>query len=214
MGVHHKIVLKNDTEITSVKQLKEMIRIARKRILNDSSLRKFFDSITKEIDKNAELCGLIQILELHPEWIPELVDYDGFRKKVWYGYLSHPEAKPLLESYIKTYNENESSLLEGLSEAGKEQKRWERIVKLYNSRFHVPIRVNIANQCDIIMKKEAAKLEFQYVDSEGHRVIQSKEKLRNILSKGEKRAFNILQFIFEVEARKESSYDTLLCLMT
>ena len=81
MGVHHKIVLKNDIEITSVKQLKEMIRIARKRILNDSSLRKFFDSITKEIDKNAELCGLIQILELHPEWIPELVDYDGFRKK-------------------------------------------------------------------------------------------------------------------------------------
>ena len=50
-----------------------------------------------------------------------------------------------------------------LKEAEKQQAKWEDIITLYNARFHVPIKVSIENQRDIILKQDAAKLQFSYV---------------------------------------------------
>ena len=79
------------------------------------------------------------------------------------------------------------------------------------SLFHVPLKVSIINQRDIILKQEAAKLQFSYVE-DGTSVAKDKKELDKILSKGEKRAFTILQFLFEAEARKNANHDSILVM--
>lgn len=210
-GVNHRIILQNGTVITSHQQLKELIEDEQKRILSDAKLKKLFDKITKDIDKNADLRGFKILIETHPEWIPEIISYDEFQKKVWYGYLSSTEVYTLFNNYINTYKSNKENLQEILREASLQQKRWINIIELYNSRFHVPIKVSIINQREIILKQEAAKLQFSYVEN-GTSVAQEKKDLDKILSKGERRAFTILQFLFETEARKNANHDSILVL--
>lgn len=210
-GVNHKIVLQDNTELSSEEELQGLVKNEQQRILNDKDLKKAFDKITKAIDKNAELRGFKSVLNEHPDWIPEIINYEEFRKKVWLGYLSDNEIKPLFDAYIQVYNENKKALQEVLEKASSQQERWKQIIDLYNTRFHVPIKVDIANQKDIILKQEAAKLQFSYVESDTETTV-GKDVLEKILSRGEKRAFIILQFLFEMEARKTMDHDSIIIM--
>ena len=134
-GVNHKIVLQDDTELSSETELQELINSEQQRLLKDENLKKAFDKITKAIDKNVELRGFKSVLNNHPEWIPEIINYEVFRKKVWLGYLSDNEIKPLFDAYIQVYNENKEALQQVLEEASSQQERWEQIIALYNARF-------------------------------------------------------------------------------
>lgn len=211
-GVKHKIMLQNGMEVTSHEQLKQIMTEEQERVLSDEKLKKTFEKITKAIDKNSELREFKKVIESHPDWIVEMLDYDEFKKKVWLGYLAKEDIKPLFDSYIKVYNENKEELLAVLEQAGQQQEKWENIINLYNDRFHVPFQVSISNQKDIILKQEAAKLQFSYVEEGKKPVLSSKDDLEKILSKGERRAFVILQFLFEMEARKTSPNDTIVVM--
>lgn len=210
-GVNHKIVLQDNTELSSEKELQDLVENEQQRLLKDKDLKKAFDKITKAIDKNAELRGFKSVLNDHPDWIPEIINYEEFRKKVWLGYLSDNEIKPLFDAYIQIYNENKKALQEVLEKASSQQERWKQIIDLYNTRFHVPIKVDIANQKDIILKQEAAKLQFSYIESNTETTV-GKDILEKILSRGEKRAFIILQFLFEMEARKTMDHDSIIIM--
>lgn len=50
-GVNHKIVLQDDTELSSETELQELINSEQQRLLKDENLKKAFDKITKAIDK-------------------------------------------------------------------------------------------------------------------------------------------------------------------
>ena len=211
-GVNHKIILQDDTKLTSEKELHDLVDEEQQRFLKDENLKKAFDKITKAIDKNTELRGFKSVLNNHPEWIPEIINYEEFRKKVWLGYFSDNDIKPLFDNYIHVYNENKAALQQVLEEANAQQERWKQIIALYNARFHVPIKVSIINQKDIILKQEAARLQFSYIESSSTETKIEKEVLEKILSRGEKRAFIILQFLFEMEARKTMEHDTILVM--
>jgi hypothetical protein len=211
-GVKHKIVLQDNTQLSSEKELQNLVDEEQKKLLQDEELKKSFDKITKAIDKNVELRGFKSVLNNHPEWIPEISNYEAFRKKVWLGYLSDNEIKPLFDAYIQVYNENKEALQHVLEEASSQQEKWKQIIALYNARFHVPIKVSIANQKDIILKQEAARLQFSYIEDSNTETTVEKEILEKILSRGEKRAFIILQFLFEMEARKTMEHDTILIM--
>jgi hypothetical protein len=211
-GVKHKMMLQNGVEVTSHDQLKLIMTEEQERVLNDAKLKKTFEKITKAIDKKLELRDFKKVIETHPDWIVEMLDYDMFRKKVWLGYLAKDDIKPLFDSYIKVYNENKDELLAVLEQAGKQQKIWESIIKLYQARFHVPFQVSISNQRDIILKQEAAKLQFSYVEEGKEPILSSQKVLEDILSRGERRAFVILQFLFEMESRKVSPNDTIVVM--
>lgn len=211
-GVKHKIVLQDGTEIKSQEQLDKIISDEKDKILSDSKLKKTFEKITKAIDKNTDLRGFKEIIEKHPDWIIEIIKYDEFRKKVWLGYISKEDVKPLFDSYIKVYAENKNELIDVLKQASAQQDKWKQIISLYNDRFHVPIKVEIENQRDIILKSQAAKLQFYYIDDNQVSISINKKKIESVLSRGEKRAFTILQFIFEVESRKNVDDETLLIM--
>lgn len=211
-GVKHKMMLQNGVEVTSHDQLERIMTEEQEKVLSDEKLKKSFETITKAIDKNPELREFKKVIESHPDWIVEMLDYDEFKKKVWLGYLAKEDIKPLFDSYIQVYKDNKEELLAVLEQAGQQQKKWESIIMLYNARFHVPFQVSISNQRDIILKQEAAKLQFTYVEEGKEPVPSSKDDLEKILSKGERRAFVILQFLFEMEARKTSPNDTIVVM--
>lgn len=212
-GVEHKIVFHGqEAPIETPEQLQAVIIGERDRILNDADLRKVFEEITAIIEKNTELRALKSILDVHPDWIGELLDYEAFRKKVWKGYLSKPELLGLLTEYNDVYQAHKADLLAVLQESNNEQTRWKEIVDIYNDRFDVPFRVEIENQRDVILKQEAAKLKFVYRDKDGNDVVQSKDAILGILSRGEKRAFYVMQLLFELESRKVENFTSLIVL--
>lgn len=209
-GVDHQIVLHGGTIIDSVEALAKVIESEKTRILNDPGLKKTFDKITKDVDGNNEVRIFKGILIEHPEIAVELVDYEAFRKKTWKGYLSEPAVKQHLIDYYDYYQSQKTVLNTIIAQARAQLPLWKSIIDLYNDRFHVPFKVEIENQDEIILKQTAAKLKFVYVDEHGAEIEKPKNDMLAILSRGEQRAFYILQLLFELESRKASGVDHLV----
>lgn len=206
----HKFTLEDGQDITSAVQLKELVQAELTRIINDSKLKSAFEKIDSEITKNIDLRSFQKVIEKDNTLLTELKNYDEFKKKVWIDYFSQIKSETeYLVDYFQMQKPHVELILE---ESRKEIDLWKEIVQKFNSRFYVPFEVSLINQEDVILKEKTAALEFIYEDQLGATKKQDKQTLLNILSKGEQRAYFILQFLFEIESRKKLGIDTLLVL--
>lgn len=205
---NHHLMLSDGSDIENAAQLKSLVDEELDKIAEDAELKKQLARITKALDANEQtrLCKIE--LERNPALVAHLVDYEKFQKDFWLGCLvaKKDEAKAL----IAVYEAKREELQQILAEANAKLEAWNRIVEIYNERFHVPFTVSIENTKDIILKQDTAKLKFTYKDKDGTDADTHKKELMNILSRGERRAFHIMQIIFEVEARKREENDTLV----
>lgn len=111
----------------------------------------------------------------------------------------------------KLYETKKEELEKIFFEAKKEVEAWKNIITIFNNRFYVPFKVEIENQKDVILKQDKAILEFKYDDNVGEiQVFKDKDFLLSILSKGEQRAYYILQLLFDIETRKLQDGPSLL----
>lgn len=204
----HKFVLEDGTEITDATVLKQIVQEELNKILTDSKLVQAFEKFDKAIGANAELRVFKRAVEKDNTLLVELSNYNGFQKKVWKNYLSEIKTESL--DLAKHYEEKKVELEKIIAEAKKEISLWIKIIKTFNDRFYVPFEVVLVNQQDILLKQETANLEFDYIEKNESPVRHKKENLLKILSKGEQRAFFILQFLFEIESRKNSSEKHLI----
>lgn len=205
---NHHLKLSDGSEIENASQLKSLVDDELGKIAEDKELKKNLAKITKALDANEQtrLCKIE--LERNPALVAHLVDYEKFQKDFWLGCLvaKKDEAKAL----IAVYDAKRKELQQILAEANAKLDAWNQIVEIYNERFHVPFTVSIENTKDIILKQDTAKLRFTYKDKDGTDTDTQKKDLMNILSRGERRAFHIMQIIFEIEARKREGNDTLV----
>ena len=206
----HKITLSDGEEITSSEQLKTLIDEEIKKIVDDEKLKDTFNKIDNAIGANNELRLFKSVIEKDNTIIPLLTNYDEFKKIVWYGYI-HSIIDDV-NTIINTYKGKIKTLAELLEKARKENSTWDTIVNLYNKRFNVPFIVEIKNKADVILKEDTANLVFKYKNVTGESIEQHKDCLLGVLSKGELRAFYILQLLFEIEARKNFDSDSLIIL--
>ena len=204
----HKFVLEDGTEITGSSQLKEIYNAELERILADEKLKESFNKVDKAIGANIDLRAFKQVIEQNNSLLVNLKDYEGFKKKVWNSFVS--EVKDDAEALSKMYEEKKKELDIIISESKKELGLWKDIIKKFNDRFYVPFEVKMGNLHDVILKRETANLEFIFTDKNEESKPQTKENLLKILSKGEQRAYFILQFLFEIESRKNNFQETLL----
>lgn len=204
----HKIVLSNSDEISSSSMLEDLVNNEMNRILSDEKIKKAFEKIDNAIGANAELRAFKNVIEKDKSLIPYLTDYENFKKMAWYGYLYKTDNEYL--KLLNLYNTKKHELAELLKEAKKENELWSDIIKIYKQRFFVPFDVSIENQDDVILKQATANLVFTYKDSRGDNIQKDKNELLAVLSRGEKRAFFILQLLFELEARKKEKQETLI----
>ena len=204
----HKFLLEDGTEIESSDQLKKIVHEEIQNILNDNKLKQAFEKVDKAIGANVELRSFQKVIEADNSILVNLKNYDKFKEEVWINYISEIKMEAIeLGNY---YKEQKTELLKIIDESKKEFGLWTKIIDTFNSRFYVPFKIIIANQEDIILKQDTANLEFDYSDRNDLPVRQKRDNLLNILSKGEQRAYFILQFLFEIESRKLSGENNLL----
>lgn len=204
----HKFILEDGTEIKNSEELKQLVQEEIEKIFADQKLKASFDKVDKAIGANAELKKFKKVIETNNSLLIELKDYDGYKKKVWTNFLS--EIKKEATELSEFYEKKKITLEAIIAKTNEEIELWKEITKKFNDRFYVPFEVNIANKQDVLLKQETANLEFVYKDANESDVKQTKENLLKVLSKGEQRAYFILQFLFEIEARKLQDTPTLL----
>ena len=206
----HKFTLSDNEEIKSVEELKQLLQKEITAIVNDEKLKKSFDQVDKSIGANAELRAFKSAIENDNLLLVELEKYEDFRKKVWLNYISSLVNETT--ELAKIYESKKAELEKVIYDAKKEFEIWKDIIKTFNERFYVPFEIKLVNQEDVVLKEETANLEFDYKDPNETPVRKDKNSLLSILSKGEQRAFYILQLLFDVESRKQLSQKTLLVL--
>ncbi|GAA9879872.1 hypothetical protein VN0666_00790 [Helicobacter pylori] len=199
---NHSLMIAGE-EIKDYNKLSEIFEEEKNKILNNESLKNSFANIEKVINANKELRAFKDAISGDNTLLIELLNYDSFRRvKVLFSYLK--QSIQNVKSLVELYREKKSEIEKIIEQANKDQKEWESVIKIFNQRFLVPFKVELQNQKDILLNKDAAQFRFIFSDDNQDVNVQ-KEDLQKHLSGGEKRALYILQILFEIEARKRSN---------
>jgi len=194
-------------EIKTEADLEKVIQKEKEAILKDTTLAKAFDEIDKKL-KNKELRELRDYLEQNRDALIELYDLSSFKKKIWVAYLIKNNEK--YNNLMAVYSNGKREIEEIITQAKREETKWQEVIDIFNERFLVPFKVKMENQGDVILKSEAPNIKFEFINHENDKNVMIEEKvLWDILSTGEARALYILNIIFEVEARKKAKQETL-----
>lgn len=205
----HTVSLNADTklEITSQKELEELIAKEKEGISNDKDLRKKFAEIGKLIEKNATLRDFATYLGEHEELLPKLANIESFKEEIWKSYFK--ARIDLYKDLIEKYQATEKRQKEIEEEARKQRTQWETVIDIFNKRFFVPFTLSATNRVSVILGQEPIlSLGFTFKDGADTAPV-AKSELMQVLSTGEKKALYVLNIIFEVEARKKAMQETL-----
>lgn len=207
----HSVNLKSaggTLEITTQAELAQVIEREKEAILKDKKLIKTFDAVQAQLNKNAGLREFRNYLMENMSLLPHLSNIDKLKEDVIKSYIkAHEHAYiNLLKTYEKV-REREEIIF---AEAEKQKTQWERVIDIFNRRFNVPFTLHINNKIDVMIgSARIMELGFTYHDGEDSTAIQ-RDELLNYLSSGEKKAFYILNVIFEVERRLKDQQETLV----
>ncbi|MRT24454.1 hypothetical protein GJV14_10905 [Enterobacteriaceae bacterium RIT697] len=205
---NHYVMIKNgenDIEVKDPNELDRLIKEEKNKILKDETLSLSFEQIDKKLS-NAELRNFRDYLFDNRELIPRLSNLDNLKKEIWISYLADNDE--LLQDVIKAYVAAKDVINEASKQAVAEETQWEKVVRIFNQRFHVPFKLSIENQSDVILNGTPPHISFNFSD-ETEMVEIEKNALLQVLSQGEKRALYILNLLFEVNARRNSNTETL-----
>jgi energy-coupling factor transporter ATP-binding protein EcfA2 len=197
-------------EITTRKELEEVIAKERDQITGDAALRKKFDALKKLLEKNQTVRDFADYLSSNEGLLLRLDNVDSLRQDVLIAY-----ARPHMDAYkelVDRQDKAEGRIAEIAKEAERQETLWERMIAQFNERFYVPFRLRAVNKTDVVSGKDRMlSLEFTFKDEEGNEEAQvERSDLLKVLSQGERKALYILNVLFEIEARKQAGQDTLL----
>ena len=205
---HHKIVLSDNQEVNTKERIAEIMQEEIDSILTDPDIKRLFTTLDEKLQKNEKLKAFKEVIQTYPLLIPELVDYDAFQKKILRGYLHNCSAE--MTALTALYRAHKDELKDIVDRANGERSQWERVIQLFNTRFFVPFMLELQNKSDILLNAKTPELQFLYRDGGEPPIEQERKTLMEHLSTGEKKAFIILQNIFELEARRVNGQETLL----
>lgn len=206
----HTVSLNADEklEITSQKQLEDLIAKEKDGITKDKDLRKKFAEIEKLITKNANVRDFEAYLAKHEALLPKLANIESFKEEIWKSYFK--ARFDLYKDLIEKYQAAEKRKNEIEEEAGKQRTQWESVIEIFNDRFIVPFKLIAKNRISVILGGEPMlSLGFTFEDGEDKAPVE-KATLMQVLSMGEKKALYVLNIIFEVEARRKANQETIL----
>lgn len=195
--------------IKSQHELDDLINKEKEQILNTKELKDLFEKINKLIIKNKETQAFNDFIQNHPEIILEYKEIQKFKKKIWIKVFTKLEfeLKDLLSDYKKAQND----LLDLRNLAKQETTDWNKALGLFKERFFVPFEIQADNQEDVILNLDMPTFKYIFSDNRGNKVV-TKDNLLEVLSTGEKRAYYILNFIFQVLVAKKEGRECLIIL--
>lgn len=195
-------------EITTQKELEDLIAKEKEAISNDKDLRKKFAEIEKLIQKNVTVRDFEAYLLNHEELLAKFANMAEFRQEVWKAYI---DARfDLYKALLDQYQAAEARRKEIEEQAKKERTQWEDVIDIFNERFFVPFKLEASNRVDVILgQQEMLSLDFIFNDGTEQAPVD-RASLLQALSTGEKKALYVLNILFEIEARKKAGQDTLI----
>lgn len=195
-------------EIKSEAELQALVDAERAKISEDAALRQKYEELEKQIQKNAQLREFESYLQGHEELLPELADPAAFNKKLWMSYLKANHAL-----YLDLMNKVGQAAVRSSEievQAGQEHTQWQDVIDIFNNRFIVPFHLEVANKIQVVLGKETApRLGFVFKDGNDHAPVE-KDALLQTLSTGEKKAFHVLNMLFDIEVRRAAGQQTIL----
>lgn len=203
----HKLHLKGHPDISNVSSLKEIMKTELDSILADTKLKENFDKIDSKLSSNIALRAFKDIIQNDPTIITLLKNYKNFQKEFIINLFCNFKSE--LTGLFSFYNSSLNTLLEIEKKAAQESSKWKKIINLFNSRFFVPFCIELENQKDVILNKDVPHIKFLFCE-QNNQIPIKKEHLLKVLSNGEKRAFYILNILFEIEALKEKNKDVFV----
>ena len=195
-------------EITTQKELEDLIASEKEAITNDRDLRKKFVEIEKLIQKNVTVRDFEFFLLEHEELLARFANMAEFRQEVLKAYINASVDR--YRSLLEKYQDAEVRRKEIQAQAENERTQWEEVIEIFNSRFVVPFKLQAANRVDVILGQQAMlSLGFIFSDGEGQASVD-RAALLQVLSTGEKKALYVLNILFEIEVRKKAGQETLI----
>ncbi|MBQ8300200.1 MAG: hypothetical protein IJX99_10215 [Clostridia bacterium] len=207
-GAGHKIRLKNSTlDIENEKQLDEIIEEERNRELNDEELKAHFDRIDKQLKSPAGIRKFKEYLLEHRSILHYLCNISDFRLRMIVNYMH--STKNEFESLIFEYKASKDKIKKILDDARKEETTWHSVKEIFKARFFVPFDIEVKNKEDVILREERLSIEYKYGED---RISTSKDNLIECLSNGEKKAYYILNLLYEFEKAKETGKEYFIVI--
>lgn len=203
----HELLLKSHGNISSKERLADIIKEEIAKVFNDDGLKQLFKEIDNALEKNKDLVAFKKVIEKDPSILLRLSDYEKFRQDAWYSFLKEIEVG--LEQLIELYNSKKSELEAIIQQAKDGQSAWEAAIYEFENRFvGMPFTLKINNKEDAVLNEQTPAVDFFC----GKKKVNRKKLLDDVLSQGERRAFYLLNVIFEIKSRQMQAQETLFVI--
>lgn len=207
----HTVSLNSESgnrKITNETELEGVIAEEKEAILSDTKLRKKFDDVAKQLQKNAELRTFCDYIKDEEALLARMANPERLRQDVLKSYLKTNEA--LYTDWMVKFDAaaERRKVLEVAAKA--QQSQWKKVIEIFNNRFVVPFKLEARNEAEVTLgQTNIIELGFTYVDGAETVELQKSDLLQS-LSTGERKAFYILNVIFEIESRIKNKTETLI----
>lgn len=203
----HKLSLKDGTVVDSAEKLSEVIDNEIKKVFDNQEIKDIFDKIDKKLQGNQELRNFKKVIEKDKTLIAMLTNYDEFRKEVWYSFLKQVEAG--VSSLVENYNAKKPDIEKIVDAADDSKGLWDDAVKEFMTRFTgLPFSFSVENRGDAILGQDMPTITYCY----GNKLVDQSVLTKDILSQGERRAFYLLNVIFDIKSREKENKETLFII--
>ena len=203
----HKLSLKDGTVVDSVEKLSEIIDNEIEKVFDNQEIKDIFDKIDKKLQGNQELRNFKKVIEKDKTLIAKLTNYDEFRKEVWCSFLKQVE--PAVISLVENYNTRKPDIEKIVAAANDSKGLWDDTIEEFKTRFtSLPFSFDIKDRGDAILGKSAPTIIYKY----GDKLVDQDVLTNRILSQGERRAFYLLNIIFDIKSREKENKETLFII--
>ncbi len=208
---NHSINLNSGNEnIQTIKTQAELVNLISKEkegIVNDPKLRAKFEELGDLLVKNVNTKSFKDYIIQNEHLLPHLANIEKFKEDVWKSLLKENELA--YNDLLNKYQEAEKREKAIEKQAQQESTQWEEVIRIFNDRFFVPFKLTAKNKISVTLGVDPMlDLSFEFDDGQEKAPIDEETLLKS-LSQGERKAFYILNIIFEIEARRKSKQETI-----
>ncbi len=201
----HKIIFnlknKEDKVFETENELNDFINKEISAIFRDEKLKLVFEEIDKLLN-NKELREFRELLRSNQYFLLRLKQPETLKEDLLKSYIV--KHKDCFEDLMEAYTVKKKRIQEITQTASEQKSKWQKVVEIFNERFSVPFKLIVENSTNVILERVAPNLRFEFVDDlESSPKPVEKGNLLKTLSHGERRAFYLLNIIFEVLGKKE-----------
>ena len=202
----HGFNLKKYGSVGDNQRLNKIVDEEIQKIFSDKDLKAIFDKVEKKLNANQTLVEFKKLIEKNPAIVVKLAEYEQFRKDSWYSFLGQIINE--LDKLIALYKTKKVGIEDIIKKANDQQSKWEDAIQEFRDRFfNMPFTLSVENKSDAILNTQTPTISFKF---KGKPI--DRKKMIDVLSQGEKRAFYILNVIFEIKSRRLSGAKTLFII--